>query len=221
MVLGALIDLGLPLDELRAALGSLAIEYGEIAAERVLRAGVSATKFRATADAGGAAEPHRPDHDHAHHDHATSRTVTRTSAFATPRRAATGRVRPRAFDQHPHHSLAEIRSGDRPVGAVAGREGSRGPPVRAAGRSGVRHSRRAGRPDPSPRSRRPRLDHRHRRRGARDGVARRRRSGGVAVECRERDRPVRARGVPGAGASHRADPRRRADLCRRRRRRSW
>ena len=46
MMLGALLDLGLPIEELRRALGSLAIEYGEIAAERVLRAGVSATKLR-------------------------------------------------------------------------------------------------------------------------------------------------------------------------------
>jgi uncharacterized protein (TIGR00299 family) protein len=46
MTLGALLDLGLPLDALRAALGSLAIEYGEVTSERVTRAGVSATKFR-------------------------------------------------------------------------------------------------------------------------------------------------------------------------------
>jgi uncharacterized protein (TIGR00299 family) protein len=46
MVLGALLDLGLPLDALRAALGSLALEYGDVDAEKVLRAGVSATKFR-------------------------------------------------------------------------------------------------------------------------------------------------------------------------------
>ena len=46
MFLGALLDLGLPLDGLRAALGSLAIEYGTVSADRVLRAGVSATKFR-------------------------------------------------------------------------------------------------------------------------------------------------------------------------------
>ena len=63
MVLGALLDLGLPLDGLRAALGSLAIEYGDIAAERVLRGGVSATKFRVRertrADDGG--------HHHHHH----------------------------------------------------------------------------------------------------------------------------------------------------------
>jgi uncharacterized protein (TIGR00299 family) protein len=46
MMLGALLDLGLPLDALKGALGSLALEYGEISAERVTRAGVSATKFR-------------------------------------------------------------------------------------------------------------------------------------------------------------------------------
>jgi uncharacterized protein (TIGR00299 family) protein len=46
MVLGALLDAGLPLDELKRALGSLAIPGYEITAERVLRAGVSATKFR-------------------------------------------------------------------------------------------------------------------------------------------------------------------------------
>jgi pyridinium-3,5-bisthiocarboxylic acid mononucleotide nickel chelatase len=46
MILGSLIDLGLPLPALRDALGSLAIEYGDVTAERVTRAGVSATKFR-------------------------------------------------------------------------------------------------------------------------------------------------------------------------------
>src|SRR5262245_18747777 len=46
MILGALIDLGLPMDALRSALGSLAVEYGGVGAERVSRAGVSATKFR-------------------------------------------------------------------------------------------------------------------------------------------------------------------------------
>ena len=45
MVLGALLDLGLPVDALRGALGTLALEYGDISAERVSRAGVSATKF--------------------------------------------------------------------------------------------------------------------------------------------------------------------------------
>ena len=47
MILGALLDAGVPFEGLRAALGSLAIDGCDIAAERVLRAGVSATKFRA------------------------------------------------------------------------------------------------------------------------------------------------------------------------------
>jgi len=46
MILGALLDLGLPLDALKSALGSLALEYGDVGAEKVLRAGVTATKFR-------------------------------------------------------------------------------------------------------------------------------------------------------------------------------
>ena len=71
MFLGALLDLGLPLDGLRAALGSLAIEYGTVSADRVLRAGVSATKFRLeeatlTVVATGG---HRHNHGHHHHHH--------------------------------------------------------------------------------------------------------------------------------------------------------
>ena len=46
MLLGAFLDSGLPLEELRAALGSLGLRDYELASERVLRAGVSATKFR-------------------------------------------------------------------------------------------------------------------------------------------------------------------------------
>ena len=61
MVLGALIDLGLPLDALREALGSLAIDHGALAAERVLRAGVSATKFRLVDPVAVHAHEPRPD----------------------------------------------------------------------------------------------------------------------------------------------------------------
>ena len=74
MVLGALIDLGLPVDALEGALGSLAIDYGDITAERVLRAGVSATKFRLV-ERGSPAEgrvPHDASatgHTHGQHDH--------------------------------------------------------------------------------------------------------------------------------------------------------
>jgi uncharacterized protein (TIGR00299 family) protein len=72
MMLGALIDLGLPVERLREALGSLALEYGTISAERVLRAGISATKFHASADEPvGVHHPHEahPQHDPHHHEH--------------------------------------------------------------------------------------------------------------------------------------------------------
>ena len=74
MILGALLDLGLPLDGLRGALGSLAIEYGEVTAERVSRAGVAATKFRlmeksSAAAAAGDAVAASPSHRHHHLKH--------------------------------------------------------------------------------------------------------------------------------------------------------
>ena len=60
MALGALLDAGLPFDELKRALGSLALGDAHIHATRVLRTGVSATKFSV----------HEHTHDHAHsHDH--------------------------------------------------------------------------------------------------------------------------------------------------------
>src|SRR5262245_10615976 len=62
MVLGALLDAGLPFDELKAALGSLAIDGYDITAERVLRAGVSATKFRVIEQA--PSTPHHHPHRH-------------------------------------------------------------------------------------------------------------------------------------------------------------
>jgi uncharacterized protein (TIGR00299 family) protein len=64
MILGALIDAGLPLDDVRRALGSLAVDRDTLWTERVTRAGVSATKLhvRGEGDAGrghGHAHPHR------------------------------------------------------------------------------------------------------------------------------------------------------------------
>jgi hypothetical protein len=61
MALGALLDAGLPLDELTRALGSLALGGVHIHADRVLRAGVSATKFKV--------HDHGDGHGHHHHDH--------------------------------------------------------------------------------------------------------------------------------------------------------
>ena len=45
MILGALIDAGLPIDELRAALGSLALEGVRVEANRTQRSGIGATSF--------------------------------------------------------------------------------------------------------------------------------------------------------------------------------
>jgi uncharacterized protein (TIGR00299 family) protein len=67
MVLGALLDAGLPLDELRHALGSLTIGGYEVVAERVSRAGVAATRFRLH-EAGSAG--HESEARHAPGDHA-------------------------------------------------------------------------------------------------------------------------------------------------------
>jgi pyridinium-3,5-bisthiocarboxylic acid mononucleotide nickel chelatase len=122
MVLGALLDLGLPLDALREALGSLNIEYGGVSAERVLRASVAATRFLANAErlahaasasrsearddvghhehhaqAGHIDDPHTPDiaHGHSHHhaaDHEHPSVVHRGGHGPS----------------HPHHSLKDI-----------------------------------------------------------------------------------------------------------------
>jgi uncharacterized protein (TIGR00299 family) protein len=93
MIIGGLLDLGLPLDDLRAALGSLTVDYGSVTAERVLRAGVSATKFRVHEASGS----HQPDHVHDHgHQHSH----------------AHGHHHPHTHDDHHshhhHHSLVEI-----------------------------------------------------------------------------------------------------------------
>jgi uncharacterized protein (TIGR00299 family) protein len=69
MILGAFLDLGLPLDGLRGALGTLAIEYGDVTADRVSRAGVAATKFRVVEKAASAAGGPAPAHKHHHLKH--------------------------------------------------------------------------------------------------------------------------------------------------------
>ncbi len=80
MVIGALLDAGLPLDALREALGSLAVDGCAVDATRVLRAGVSATKFIVheqpprLSPAPGSAQHHH-DHHHHHHSHRTLKEI--------------------------------------------------------------------------------------------------------------------------------------------------
>ena len=85
MALGAIIDAGLPLEDLTRALGSLALSGYHVHADRVLRAGVSATKF----------DVHEHDHGHAPHSHEHDHQDTHDSN------------RSRAHE-HPHRSLPEI-----------------------------------------------------------------------------------------------------------------
>ncbi len=59
MVLGALLDAGLPFEGLKAALGSLAVSGYEVSTKRVLRSGLSATKFVVSENGGADAHPHR------------------------------------------------------------------------------------------------------------------------------------------------------------------
>jgi uncharacterized protein (TIGR00299 family) protein len=90
MTLGALLDAGLPLDELKRALGSLAVDGYEISATRVLRAGISATKFTLHEHVSEAPKPpstpapnespstgHAHTHPHGHtHEHRTLVEIT-------------------------------------------------------------------------------------------------------------------------------------------------
>jgi uncharacterized protein (TIGR00299 family) protein len=109
MIVGALLDAGLPLEDLRRALGSLAIERDAIWTERVMRAGISATKFcvhgedpppdRANDHRGGhdAGRPHGPADGQPRQERPASRATRRAKASASSSR------------QHQQHrTLAEV-----------------------------------------------------------------------------------------------------------------
>ena len=88
MVLGALVDAGLPMARLKEALGSLAVDGYHVHAEKVLRAGVSATKFVVHDHDHGRHDHHHHNHEHHHHP-------------ASPESRAPSH-------SHPHRSLPEI-----------------------------------------------------------------------------------------------------------------
>ena len=69
MILGALLDAGLPLEDLRAALGSLALGDVKLEVERVDRSGIGATNFRVFTGDHGHQHDEGHGHDHHHHDH--------------------------------------------------------------------------------------------------------------------------------------------------------
>ena len=100
MILGALIDAGVPLESVRGALGSLAIERDVVWTERVTRAGLSATKFCVRGeDIPDHAHDHREhhhDHDH-HHDHGDEQEQNERSETVH-------------HHHGPHRTLAEIHA---------------------------------------------------------------------------------------------------------------
>jgi hypothetical protein len=70
ITLGALVDAGLPLAELKRGLSKLPLKGYSISARRVMKHAISATKVDVTI-AGKRQKPHSHDHDHGHgHDHA-------------------------------------------------------------------------------------------------------------------------------------------------------
>ena len=71
MILGALLDAGLPMEELRTALGSLALEGMQVTASATQRSGIGATNFSVINGAGSQAHEvgqhrHHDDHHHGH-----------------------------------------------------------------------------------------------------------------------------------------------------------
>jgi len=70
MVLGALLDAGLPLDQLQRGLGSLGVGH-DLRVTQVMRAGIAATHVEVTGTDEDAPQPHGHDHPHdgGHHHH--------------------------------------------------------------------------------------------------------------------------------------------------------
>ncbi len=119
MILGAFLDAGLPLAELRGALGSLGLDH-ELRVTKVDRAGISATHVEVVER--GAAQQHEhshaPDHapQHAHphvhehghtHDHDHGRAHDHGHAHGHDD-AAKSPNQQLSGHHHSHHSLAEI-----------------------------------------------------------------------------------------------------------------
>jgi pyridinium-3,5-bisthiocarboxylic acid mononucleotide nickel chelatase len=102
MILGALLDAGLPLEDLRRALGSLAIDRDAVWTERVTRAGIAATKFHVRGE--------RPPVDRAHdHEHPGSVHVEhRHTSASSPTHEAVATQTLESAHHHAHRTLEEI-----------------------------------------------------------------------------------------------------------------
>ncbi len=112
MVLGALIDAGLPIDALRDALGSLGLDAYEIDASRVSRAGIAATQFRLAEKAGGAGrdqpQSRGHDHDEASHPHHHRSLADITARIRASRLSPAGQRRATQLFERLAEAEAEI-----------------------------------------------------------------------------------------------------------------
>ncbi len=101
-MLGALIDLGVPLADIRGALGGLDIDGDAVWTERVSRAGIAATKFCVRGeDHGPAHQAPSTGHEHTHDHHGS--TAPHSHGSADGHHPAV-----RHAHAHRHRSLAEI-----------------------------------------------------------------------------------------------------------------
>lgn len=109
MILGALIEAGVPLDDVRDALGDIAVERDLVWTEPVMRAGIRATKLCVRGEAAklhgydaeitaAAAAAHRHEH---HHEHAGHHGHTHVHVHTRE---------PEDHAHPPHRTLAEIRT---------------------------------------------------------------------------------------------------------------
>jgi uncharacterized protein (DUF111 family) len=92
MTLGALVDLGLPLEELRSVLSSLPLEGWALGEERVTRSSIAATRVHvdlveSAAQVHGHEHAHAHEHGHSHpHEHGHEHTASGSHAHPEPHR---------------------------------------------------------------------------------------------------------------------------------------
>src|SRR6266436_4102973 len=84
MTVGALLDLGLPLDALREAITALALPGVEVAVERVARSGITAAKFHVRVH-GEHPDQGAPTHGHGHRAWGEIRDLLTEGRLAAPR----------------------------------------------------------------------------------------------------------------------------------------
>ncbi|HEY6361270.1 MAG TPA: nickel pincer cofactor biosynthesis protein LarC [Vicinamibacterales bacterium] len=97
MILGALIDAGVPLDDVRRALGSLAIDRDTVWTEHVTRAGITATRFCVRGQETAFERAHDDEHGHVHAHEARRPAHGPAQALET-------------VHHHVHRTLAEIHA---------------------------------------------------------------------------------------------------------------